>query len=89
MSVIRTRPAVDGAFGRHEAHHTLTELTAADFRAATSQNPPDWAKGFTFRRVTAERARDWVDRGQHHETALYRGWDRHGRERILRASDGC
>jgi hypothetical protein len=66
----------------------LIEISPADFKAATSDKPPAWAQGFTFRKVEGQTAHAWVKGGGIHETALYMGEDRHGVRRIRYARDG-
>lgn len=89
MYVFRITPITEYPDGmRLGGNRTLCEMTARDFREATSETPPERTNGCTFRRTTPEHARDWVASGGHHETALYRGWDRQGRERIMYARDG-
>lgn len=86
MYVIRSTPGQTLPSGAWlPGSRTLCEMSAREFAAATSETPPEWAQGFTFRRVSPDYARQYVDRGGHHETALYRGEDRQGRVRILYA----
>lgn len=80
MYAFRSTPGLPGQM--------LIEISAADFRAATSANPPEWAKGRTFRRIGAATAHAWVKGAGSHETALYLGEDAYGRPRIRYARDG-
>lgn len=88
MYVMKTTPGREVVFDEGtwrekrvwiSGHNELTEMTAAEFKEATSPNPPAWAKGFNFRRVSGQSAHYHVKEGGFHSTPLYLGEDRWGR----------
>ena len=74
------------AFRESEHSRTLVEFKSEKEMAAyaASQAATDGGRQpFTWRRTTAERARDWVKRGNVHETGLWTDYD--GRVRYAAA----
>lgn len=88
MYVMKTTPGKEHVFDEGTwrekrvwlaGHRELIEMTPAEFKEATSPNPPDWAKGFDYRRVSGQFAHHYVKEGGLHMTGLYMGEDRWGR----------